>query len=551
MYGPRSRDVKISPEDESNKDGAEVEGEQPPLEDDDEDELENFSNYCWHYFLHYMQWNVKWDLWVDERYLYNDNESGQIFMKLVKKESKVPKKVSMGMAFHKRMTMLDAQFREKEDNIEEVTKWLTTITPNREKEESSKKSGADNSLTHPACDDTNSNNDASSLRTLALTSQQNKKRKRNTPEFTKAFVQRESKLRTQYLRSRKPQFCAALNLPFTIKQVLTNEWEIISQCSMVHKLPASITVAGVLSEYLQGKIRVLRADTQTTNRATDVAIDSNMEDTSTTASMEQNNAKSSVDASIATSMVKGDANTSAATPTADPISSSPLPTLHKGTTSNILNPNTPQEQEWKDMTDGLLLYFDQALPVQLLYDQEIPQRRHLKTSFPNRRYCELYPCEHLLRLLLCLPELLAGSASASSDKASNSSHIAVLSKEEKSKILFKVGDLVRFLQKYQNIYLLQCFRRPNLEEVAKAPRRMRQQSGNNVSDVDENGNFCSSSMLDIRKSITAGSSENYSEVDARSVGTAVVTVGGGGRKRKTQASGKTRKCPVNPIYCNL
>jgi len=64
--------------------------------------------------------------------------------------------------------------------------------------------------------------------------------------------------------------------------------------------------------------------------------------------------------------------------------------------------------------------------------------------------------------------------------------------------------------------------------------------------------FFSSTTLNGRRDIVvqAGCYENSGdEVDVQSA--SMIALGNGRRKRKAQASGKTRKNPVNPTYCNL
>lgn len=48
------------------------------------------------------------------------------------------------------------------------------------------------------------------------------------------------------------------------------------------------------------------------------------------------------------------------------------------------------------------------------------------------------------------------------------------SEEEKSKIIFKIGDLLRFLQKNQGTYLLQRYRNKTPEENVKASKMKKQ-----------------------------------------------------------------------------
>ena len=45
-----------------------------------------------------------------------------------------------------------------------------------------------------------------------------------------------------------------------------------------------------------------------------------------------------------------------------------------------------------------------------------------------------------------------------------------ISEEEKSKTLFKVGDLLCFLNRYQDVYFLQRYQKATIEENAKATR---------------------------------------------------------------------------------
>jgi mortality factor 4-like protein 1 len=62
----------------------------------------------------------------------------------------------------------------------------------------------------------------------------------------------------------------------------------------------------------------------------------------------------------------------------------------------------------KDILDGFCMYFDLALPRVLLYRWERDQYNRMKEAYPNMRACELYGCEHLLRIYTRLPRLLSG-----------------------------------------------------------------------------------------------------------------------------------------------
>jgi mortality factor 4-like protein 1 len=65
---------------------------------------------------------------------------------------------------------------------------------------------------------------------------------------------------------------------------------------------------------------------------------------------------------------------------------------------------------FRELCDALKLYFDKALPLLLLYQQEQPQYAALQKKHPGKTPCELYGVEHLLRLFVKLPSLLAQTA---------------------------------------------------------------------------------------------------------------------------------------------
>jgi mortality factor 4-like protein 1 len=72
--------------------------------------------------------------------------------------------------------------------------------------------------------------------------------------------------------------------------------------------------------------------------------------------------------------------------------------------------NSAQMARFRELCDALKLYFDKALPLLLLYQQEQPQYAALQKKHPGKSPCELYGVEHLLRLFVKLPSLLAQTA---------------------------------------------------------------------------------------------------------------------------------------------
>ena len=75
------------------------------------------------------------------------------------------------------------------------------------------------------------------------------------------------------------------------------------------------------------------------------------------------------------------------------------------------------EQVVIDVAEGLQVYFDQALGSLLLYRFERAQYNQTMADHKNKRASEIYGAEHLLRLLVKLPELLSLTNMTSTQKA--------------------------------------------------------------------------------------------------------------------------------------
>lgn len=314
----------------------------------------------WHYFVHYHGWNVKYDRWVDEDQLFPDTPESRILAKRLKEESKCLKRGASQkkvLEVMQRIVRLERELREKLAKGESISDVLVECkddkTPKHEKK-------LENEL----------------------------KTKEDIHEIiTKSFLTKEASLWKNNLTSQK----CAINLPFPLKKILTDDWEIITQCGMLHSMPATVSVRNVLNEYCEAKEQMIR-DNQSTRE-------------------EEKEKGEEADKS--------------------------------------------QAHEWREMIDGIALFFDQALPKRLLFRHEVPQCLLLEESF-EMRYSELYPCEYLIRMCIKLPEYL--------DDARH------MDEDEKSKILYKIGDLLRFLNKHQDRFFLQKYRKATNEEKTKAER---------------------------------------------------------------------------------
>jgi mortality factor 4-like protein 1 len=110
------------------------------------------------------------------------------------------------------------------------------------------------------------------------------------------------------------------------------------------------------------------------------------------------------------------------------------------------------------VSDGLCAYFDEALPVCLLYRFERPQYVSLFESGAAAAAapCDVYGGEHLLRLLVKLPALLAHAA---------------LSEEELRHLGVRLGDLAKWLlARTRSLFLTDAYVRVDDGYVAAVVR---------------------------------------------------------------------------------
>ena len=481
-----------------------------------ETEIETFKSHSsatqthtWHYFVHYQGWNVNWDRWVDEDSLFDDKPTTRLLAKKLKDESKCLKKTKkksgsrsdkVVMEVMQRILRLEKEFREKEAKGESLD-CLDNEVEARKQMQSKKIKGANAKPLHAQQQQQQQQQQIHRKNTNNTTNINNKKSTITKNKKAKEqLIQKELKLRQKDLSSKK--LSNAVNLPFTLKKVLTDEWEVI-QCGMVHNLPARVTAKDALDAYYKSKIEMIRND-PSLSVATEEAGEAD-EAATTQVPMSNNEEDDQLEEK------KDDS-----TPT--------IPATT--TTTNTIQPQNAAEQEWKDMTDGLAMYFDQSLSKQLLYRQEVPQcivmENYLYTK-DKKRYCEIYPCEHLVRLCcLKLPELLIAEEE-NDNKNDNKTDIGSLTGEERNKILFKLGDFIRFLQKHQATYLLQRYRKLTVEEREKA-KKLQSKLGLVGSGVGDGGG-----------SVGGGNDGKNEKEDGKEDGV------GGNLKRKKKDDGVTKK----------
>ncbi|KAJ4841057.1 hypothetical protein Tsubulata_028357 [Turnera subulata] len=103
----------------------------------------------------------------------------------------------------------------------------------------------------------------------------------------------------------------------------------------------------------------------------------------------------------------------------------------------------------EEIMQGLRCYFDKALPVILLYRSE--RQQYFEATRNVVPPSKVYGAEHLLRLFVKLPELLA---------------YVNIEEETLSELLQKLLDFLKFLQKNQNVFFLSTYHVPEDAETS-------------------------------------------------------------------------------------
>jgi len=109
---------------------------------------------------------------------------------------------------------------------------------------------------------------------------------------------------------------------------------------------------------------------------------------------------------------------------------------------------TSHERLYGEVCDGVRAYFNQALPTLLLYKYERRQHREHKDENKGKTACENYGAEHLLRLFVKLPELLARCH---------------MQREHLTVLVSKLSELLKFLVTQKGKYFAAEYEQPDEE----------------------------------------------------------------------------------------
>lgn len=404
---------------------------------------------CWHYFVHYTKWNSAWDRWVADYDVYEPSEKIRRYANRIMQEHKalrqdMTKKVKGKKSFQ---TIDGTKFlQEWRKRISKVDVELGILNPRfttaTELQQQQEKLQAQQEM------------EKAILQSLQSSSSSSSKRKE-----TNLLAERQ--LREKGLTKCEDSTSAnkIISLPFELKRICVEQWEIITQCGMLTHLPASVTVRDALDEYLKSK-GVDRALCHSLEKQASATGKKLTQAKGTMAAPESPSKKTNPEAAETENkdMATNDADKMDVEETKQkPDDPAPAPT--PGDNKDEV-PKTPEqldeERAWIDMANGIAQFFDEALPYRLLYREEYAQLRVVQRTaeLADKPYSAIYGPEYLLRMLSRLPGLL----------------VKDLPPEENRPILAKLNDLARFLHKNQSSFFAAYHRKPNGDEQMEALR---------------------------------------------------------------------------------
>jgi len=449
QYGPKPFQVDINSifpmyekklDDENN---CGTGGEKPIKDIIDEMIEEEKRQYCWHYFVHYQNWSARFDRWIVESCIYEETLENKEVVNNLNRELKRIKK--LGITRKKQLILIRQKVLQMDidrDN-KSTCKDIGSIKRNFYEMNNDNKNQVvnsnDNSNNNNKNKNVNNNNKVKKIISKKTTAKEEK------AFATKTALENERTLRNQGLQGkRKGSFTNVIHLPFTFKKILTEDWEVISQCAMLHNLPTTVTVKDSLDAYLKIKCDLLSNYESDDDKTVECDGTKKTDDNDIVVKEE-------------TILVPSD-NAKLASGSYDYVPEHlKVSNVVQSRKRKISTSNASAVKEYESMVEGIALLFDESLPVHLLYLQEqsqfarIEESQVIENKKGRRRLCELYGCEYLLRLIVRLPELLDDSSS--------------INDMELSKIYYKIEDFIRFLQKEKDTFFLQNYRHEKLTKT--------------------------------------------------------------------------------------
>ncbi|GAX20065.1 hypothetical protein FisN_1Lh453 [Fistulifera solaris] len=395
---------------------------------------EKDSSESWQYFVHFLKWNVAWDRWIPEsKILPMSEETARYAEKLAEEHKALRAALTRKTPGRKAFQNLDtatflAEWRKTLDRIDQ--QFMMNGSPAT----SSTIAAPQEVAPKPA---TSSNH-----------------------QWTKSAVQAEIAFRTKGLISKKFEPPSnVIFLPFTLKKILVEGWEIINQCGMVAKIPANVSVREVLGQYLASK--GIGSSSHLINDAK-----AKNEDASTIDPLLSGSCHNLADEFEASNLPPSGSKEAEITPCGDNATPG-----DKDDEKNLL-----METEWNNLSEGIIQLFEEALPKRLLYENELYQLQAIDSQqdTSNQTYADIYGCEHLLRLLVRLPALLADT----------------MTEDESRSIIAKLNDFVRYMYKNQTVLFQQTYRKlSDLEQELQQKEQARRTRKRKFDRTQASNNF--------------------------------------------------------------
>ena len=387
---------------------------------------------CWHYFVHFNQWGVNFDRWVQEDLIFPlEDAKVQEYADRLRKEHRtlqlemqraLPRKKGKikidGMAFLQAWRLRWDRINDEMGFTESCS---TTENPG----------GSNTTTSQPK---------------PAAKPQSGRPKSQRALTLNKVALTKERQLHSLGLTSQGLSPSNAITIPSAFKRDLVEQWEMICQCGMLPMLPCKVTVRQALDHYVESKTSGVDATTLKQN-AMNAATD---EPSKTTDAHLQANSTATAPVADKNPCDISDQATSQLTPYQSVDETPPL----DGNTKDVRNTATDEQaQQWLTMADGIARFFDEALPNRLLYREEKPLLDSFEDEFATRQFSETFGCGHLLRLFVQLPDILEEQ----------------LDDSQRKPIVAKMNDFVRYLHKNHGKLLTQRYCRPNAKRSASVP----------------------------------------------------------------------------------
>mmetsp|Transcript_49790 Transcript_49790/g.97377 ORF Transcript_49790/g.97377 Transcript_49790/m.97377 type:complete len:627 (-) Transcript_49790:182-2062(-) len=387
------------------------------------------------HFVHYQGWNVRWDKWIHDSELIEDTKENQQKAKMLKK------------ANSKKGRELAKRAAEKAEAARKATE------------------AEDASAARPPKDKTALATSESAAGSASYFSKERSADPKEGPLRRRGLT---STSLAASLNERSKAAAERMALPFSLKRVLVDEWERIVVHTrnadgsgfpgrIVADVPAEITVGRVLKDFLASKRTQLLGNEKKEREEDDKAGAEKKEDQE-----EKTNAQNKHEKKIITKKKEKKEKNNEREKSEKSEEDKDAQSDEEKSKPQVL---TEKERlvrdakltKWIHVTEDLASYFDESLPIYLLYRNERPHHLYVRRhpDLGAKRPVDLYGAEYLLRLFVRIPLLCSKELGGEADS-------------EFEELSHRVGEIIRFLQRRQVEYFRQKYRAPTTEELTEA-----------------------------------------------------------------------------------